>query len=110
MKDIVSFDDFVKSDIRAGTVLAAEEVPKSTKLLKLQVNFGPEGIRTILAGIAESYTPALIVGQRVLAVINLAPRQMMGFESHGMVLAGQDEMGKVWLATPPPVPDGTEVS
>ena len=107
MKDTVQFEDFLKLDIRAGTVTKIEEVPKSKKLLKLEVAFGAEvGTRTILAGIKG--TP-LIEGQKVTAIINLAPRQMMGFESHGMLLATHDENNSIWLVNPGPVPDGVEV-
>lgn len=111
MKEQITFDDFLKLDIRVGTVIGAEEVVKSKKLLKLTVDFGLEiGNRTIMAGIAGNYTAETIKGQRVLAVVNLAPRSMMGIESHGMLLASHDSEDKVWLAMPGPVPDGSEVS
>ena len=107
----LSYEDFAKFDIRVGTITKAEAVPKSKKLLKLEVSFGTEiGTRVILAGIAgETYDPAMIAGYKVVALLNLAPRQMMGIESHGMVLACHDQDNKVWLIQPGPVLDGTEV-
>lgn len=106
----LSFDDFMKVDIRAGVVLEAEAVPKSDKLLKLKVSFGTElGQRTIMAGIAKSYTADELIGHRVLAVVNLAPRKMMGVESHGMLLAGQTPSGTIKLATCPLTEPGNRI-
>jgi len=113
-------DDFFKFDLRVGTVLTVEALPKSKKLLKLEVSFGPViGNRTILAGIAASspygqvvdgvWQDSCLVGQRVVAVLNFAPRAMMGIQSHGMLMASHDENGKIYLVNPGPVPDGTEV-
>ena len=87
--DVISFDDFLKVDIRVGTIVVAEKVEKSKKLLRLDVDFGEElGRRQILAGIAETYAdPALLKGVPAAFVVNLAPRKMMGLESHGMILA-----------------------
>jgi methionyl-tRNA synthetase len=104
------YDDFAKLDIRVGIVSSAEAVPKSKKLLKLQVDFGPSvGTRTILAGIAGSYLPDNVVNSRVVAVLNLAPRTMMGEVSHGMLLASRDDNGNVWLLAPGHVSAGAEV-
>lgn len=86
----IGFDDFLKVDIRVGEITKAEIVPKSEKLLKLEVYLGELGTRTIMAGIAKSYDVNGIVGQRCLVVVNLAPRKMMGVESHGMLLAGEN--------------------
>jgi methionyl-tRNA synthetase len=106
----ISANEFFKFDIRAGVIKSAESVPKSKKLLKLSVSFGTEiGIRTILAGIAEAYTPETIVGLQVVAVINLAPRQMMGVESHGMLLAGHSTTGQLILVNPNGIAEGGEV-
>lgn len=88
----IAFDDFLKVDIRAGQIVAAERVPKSDKLLKLQVDFGPElGTRQVLAGIGKEFDPDKLSTQQPTAafVVNLAPRKMMGLESHGMILAAQ---------------------
>ena len=86
---IITIEDFIKLDIRIGTVLSAENVKKSTKLLRLKIDDG-DGGRTILAGIAGHYTPEEIVGKQVAFIANLKPRKMMGEYSHGMVLAAED--------------------
>ena len=105
----LSFEDFAKIDIRTGTIISAEPIPKSKKLLKLQVFFGSEvGTRTILAGIAGSYNADTLAGVQVVAVLNLAPRTMMGVESHGMLLAAPTNDG-LTLVQCPGSPDGTEV-
>lgn len=106
----IDFSTFLKVDMRTGTVTKAEWVPKSDKLLRLEVFFGPEiGTRVILAGIAKDYPGDAIVGLSVVAVVNLAPRKMMGQESHGMLLAAKDEAGAVLLASCPGVPDGSKL-
>lgn len=106
----ISFDDFLKVDIRVGKILLAEEVPKSKKLLKLQVYFGDEiETRTIMAGIAADYTAEFVTGKTVLAVVNLEPRSMMGVVSHGMLLATTDEFGRIQLATAGNVLPGSKV-
>jgi methionyl-tRNA synthetase len=106
----LSYLEFVKYDLRVGTVTAAEAVPKSKKLLKLSVSFGPEiGVRTILAGIAEAYSPETINGLQVVAVLNLAPRAMMGIESHGMLLAGRSTTGQLILVNPNGIAEGGEI-
>lgn len=117
MKDIITFDDFLKLDIRVGQITTAEPVPKSKKLLKLSVDFGTEvGVRTILAGIAGPDPVGAsehlnLAKPKVLAVINLAPRQMMGIESHGMLLASHDDLDIIWLTTVNgTVPNGASVS
>ena len=99
MKAEITFDDFAKLDIRVGRVLAAEKMPKSNKLLKLTVDSGL-GIRTILSGIAQHYTPEEMVGKQVTFVANLAPRKMMGIESQGMILMAEDKQGKLRLVGP----------
>jgi methionyl-tRNA synthetase len=108
--DTISYEDFVKVDIRSGTITEAKAVPKSEKLLELKVYFGSSiGHRTILASLAKSYDVTMIVGLSVLAVVNLAPRKMMGLESHGMILAGYGADGKLSLAICAGVPDGTQI-
>lgn len=96
-QETISFDDFMKVDIRAGHIRAAEAVPKSKKLLRLTVDFGDLGTRQILAGIAESYVPEQVIDQQAAFVVNLEPRKMMGLESHGMILAAPNfpEVGTV---------------
>lgn len=89
----IEFDDFTKVDLRVGLVLEAEKVPKSKKLLRLQIDLGETHPRQVLAGISEHYEPADLVGKRVVVVANLKPRKLMGHESQGMVLAASDEDG-----------------
>lgn len=116
----LSATEFFKFDLRVGTVTTVEAVPKSKKLLKLNVSFGPViGDRTIMAGIAASspygevvdgaWKDSCLVGQRIIAVLNLEPRDMMGVKSHGMLLAAHNDDGKIYLASGGPVPDGSEV-
>lgn len=104
------YEDFAKLDIRTGTITKAAHVPKSKRLLQLEIFFGEQiGHRTILAGIAESYTADSLVGQQVVAVLNLAPREMMGITSHGMLLAGKWESGHVNLVKCDSVKDGGSI-
>jgi methionyl-tRNA synthetase len=110
LKPEIAFDDFSKLDIRIGTVLAAEKMEKSNKLLKLTVDIGIER-RTILSGIAQHFTPEELVGKQVTVLANLAPRKMMGVESQGMVLMVEDSSGKLHLLHPNnPVGSGAGVS
>ncbi|MEO9965512.1 MAG: methionine--tRNA ligase [Reichenbachiella sp.] len=98
-KPEVTFDDFMKMDIRTGTILEAEAVPKSNKLLKFKVNTGVD-TRTILSGIAKHYSPEEMVGKQVTVLLNLAPRKIMGVESQGMILMAEDHDGKLRLVQP----------
>ena len=95
----ISFDDFSKIDIRVGTILTAERVEKSKKLLKLQVDTGIDK-RTVMSGIAEHFSPEQIIGKQVTILINLAPRKIMGVESQGMILMAEDKDGKLRLLQP----------
>jgi methionyl-tRNA synthetase len=105
----ISIDDFMKVELRVARVIAAERVPKSTKLLKLQVDVGSEQ-RTIVAGIAEAYEPETLVGRTVVVVFNLKPAKLMGVESNGMVLAASPDGGKPMLIGFDAAPDpGTRV-
>jgi methionyl-tRNA synthetase len=90
--DVITYDDFAKLDFRMGTVISAEAIPKSKKLLKLEIDLGFEK-RQILAGAAEYFEPSALVGQKVAVVANLAPRMMMGMESQGMVLMAEGRDG-----------------
>jgi len=99
----ISIEDFMKVELRVAKVLAAERVPKSSRLLKLSVDVGTEH-RTLVAGIAEAYEPEALVGRSVVIVFNLKPAKLMGLESNGMVLAASPEGGKpivVGFETPP---------
>jgi len=104
----VTFDEFSRIDVRAGTIVSAERVPKADRLLRLEVALGELGTRTIVAGLAESYTPESLVGRRTLVVVNLAPRKLRGTVSHGMLLAGERSDTVVELASCL-VPDGTRI-
>jgi methionyl-tRNA synthetase len=93
----ISIDDFAKVDLRVGQVKAAEKVKGADKLLRLEVDLGTE-IRQVVAGIAESYAPELLIGRKVVIVANLAPRKLRGLESNGMIVAASPEGGKAVLA------------
>jgi methionyl-tRNA synthetase len=99
MKELINYDDFTKMDIRIGTILQAEKVEKSNKLLKLLIDTGIDQ-RTILSGIAKFFKPEEIVGKEVTVLLNLAPRKMMGFESQGMVLLAENQDGELVFVTP----------
>ena len=94
-----SYDDFQKMDIRVSTILAAEKVAKTKKLLKLTVDTGIDK-RTIVSGIAEHFTPEELVGRQVLVLVNLAPRELKGITSNGMILMAEDASGKLELLAP----------
>jgi methionyl-tRNA synthetase len=99
LKAEIVFDDFAKMDIRVATVLSAEKMEKSNKLLKLKVDTGVDQ-RTILSGIALHYSPEELVGKQVTIIANLAPRKMMGIQSQGMILMAEDSDGKLRLIQP----------
>ncbi|MCU0461905.1 MAG: methionine--tRNA ligase [Bacteroidales bacterium] len=98
-KDTVTFDDFTKIDIRTATILEAEKIPKTTKLLKLKIDTGID-VRTIVSGIAEYYEPQDIIGKQISIVANLEPRKIKGIESKGMILMAEDKDGKLVMVTP----------
>ena len=103
----ITFEQFTAVEIRCGTILTAETIPKSDKLLKLSVSFGEETPRTIVATLAKSYMPETLVGMRVLAVTNIPPVKKMGIESNGMLLMAQSASGgSLLLAGCPGAPDG----
>ncbi|HEY5381212.1 MAG TPA: methionine--tRNA ligase subunit beta [Acidobacteriaceae bacterium] len=98
----ITIDDFAKIELRVAQIVVAERIPKADKLLRLEVDLGPEfpARRQILSGIAEWYTPEELLGRRIVVITNLAPRKMRGLESHGMLLAASEgEGGKPILAT-----------
>jgi len=110
LKPEIAYDDFAKLDIRIGTILEAERVPKSDKLLKLKVDDGL-GQRQILSGIAKHFSPEELIGKQVTFLANLAPRKMMGLESQGMILMAEDRDGSLALLPPhKPVWNGGTVS
>ena len=98
-KETVSFEDFSKLDIRVGTIISAEKMPKAKKLLVLQVDTGVD-VRTIVSGIAETFTAEEVVGKRVTVLINLAPRALRGVESQGMILMTETPEGKLVFVSP----------
>ena len=98
-KEACTFDDFQKMDIRVSTILEAEKVAKTKKLLKLTVDTGIDK-RTIVSGIAEHFTPEELVGQQVLVLVNLQPRELKGILSQGMILMAEDATGKLRLVQP----------
>jgi methionyl-tRNA synthetase len=95
----ISFDDFMRLDLRVGVVRSAEPVAGADKLLKLQVDVGEAEPRQIVAGVAEWYEPATLVGRRIPVLLNLAPRKIRGEVSQGMLLAA-DEEGRAFLLSP----------
>ncbi len=98
-KNEISFEEFQKMDIRIGTITAAEKVPKTKKLLKLTIDTGID-TRTVVSGIAEYYEPELIIGQQVSILVNLAPRNIKGIESHGMILMAENSNGILAFVQP----------
>jgi methionyl-tRNA synthetase len=98
-KETVSFDDFTKLDLRVGTILEAEKMPKAKKLLVLKVDTGID-VRTIVSGIAESFKPEEIIGKQVTVLVNLAPRALRGVTSEGMILMTENAEGKLVFVNP----------
>lgn len=98
-KDTINFDDFTKIDMRVGTILEAVKVPKTKKLMKLTIDTGID-TRTIVSGIAESFTAEEIIGKKVTVLVNLAPRALRGVESQGMILMTEDTNGKLVFLNP----------
>ena len=106
--DEITIDDFAKIDLRVATVVAAERVPKTDKLIKLQVKIGNEE-RTIVSGIAQHYEPENLIGKNVIVIANLKPAKLRGIESRGMVLAASDGEGNLVLADAPGIASGSKV-
>ena len=98
-KDTITFDDFTKLDMRVGTIIEAEKMPKAKKLLVLKVDTGLD-VRTIVSGIAESFTPEEIIGKKVTVLVNLAPRALRGVDSEGMILMTENTDGKLVFVNP----------
>ena len=98
-KEIITFEDFAKVDLRIGTIIEAEKMPKANKLLVLKVDTGID-VRTIVSGIAEHFTPEEVIGKRVTVLVNLAPRALRGVESEGMLLLTNNAEGKLVFVNP----------
>ena len=105
-KETVSFEDFSKLDIRVGTIIEAKKMPKAKKLLVLQVDTGVD-VRTIVSGIADSFTAEEVIGKRVTVLINLAPRALRGVESQGMILMTETAEGRLVFVNPDATHDTT---
>ncbi len=105
IKSEISIEEFAKVDLRVATIVNAEKIPKARKLLKLEVDLG--GKRTIVAGIAENYTPDELVGKQIIVVANLKPAKLMGTRSNGMLLAAVDGSGATLAVLDKPVNPGT---
>lgn len=109
LKDEISFDDFTKLDLRVGTITEAEKVKKTDKLLKLQVDLGFE-TRTVVSGIAASYSPEDVIGKQVTLLINLQPRKIKGIESQGMILMASNQDDQLMFINPDETfENGTEI-
>jgi len=98
-KETITYEDFSKLDMRVGTIIEAEKMPKANKLLVLKVDTGID-VRTIVSGIAESFTPEEVIGKRVTVLVNLAPRALRGVESQGMILMTESADGKLVFVNP----------
>jgi methionyl-tRNA synthetase len=98
-KPTATFEDFSKLDLRVGTIIEAEKMPKANKLLVLKVDTGID-VRTIVSGIAEYFSPEEVIGKRVTVFVNLAPRALRGVESQGMILMTNDKDGKLVFVNP----------
>ena len=110
-KEIATFEDFTKMDLRVGTIVEAEKMPKANKLLVLKVDTGID-VRTIVSGIAQSFKPEDIIGKKVTVLVNLAPRKLRGVESEGMILMTETAEGKLVFVNPDEegVKEGTVIS
>lgn len=98
MKPVIEYDDFSKMDIRVGTILEAEKVPKTKKLLKLKIDTGID-VRTVVSGISEYFEPADIIGKKISILVNLAPKTLKGIESKGMILMAEDAGGMLFFVS-----------
>ena len=108
IKEEITIDEFAKMDLRVATVVKAEKIPRAKKLLKLEVDLGQK--RTIVAGIAEKYTPGELVGKQVIIVANLKPTKLMGIVSNGMLIAAVDDSGPTVAVLDNPVEPGTPLT
>lgn len=101
----INYEDFKKLDLRIATIQKAEKVTNSDKLVKLEIDLGSEK-RQIVAGITKQYPAETLIGQQIVIVANLEPRQLMGLESQGMLLAADSEEGPILLKPDKPAPNG----
>jgi len=109
IKETISYDDFVKMDLRSATITEAMKVEKADKLLKLTVDLGFEK-RTVVSGISQHFSPEEVIGQRVTLLANLAPRKIRGVESKGMILMAENEDGSLKFVQPKDAENGASIS
>ena len=110
MKDLITYEDFSKIELRVVEILSAEKVEGSEKLIKLEVSLGQNNNRQIIAGIGKAYAPENLIGKKIIVVANLEPRKLMGLESQGMLLAASTEqMGPSLLVPDVNIDPGAEV-
>jgi methionyl-tRNA synthetase len=109
MTDFISYEDFSKVELKVATIIEAQKIEESEKLIKLQVSLGEEK-RQIVAGIAKSYSPEELIGKQIIIVANLEPRKLMGYESQGMLLAASGENGPIILTTEKEAQSGQQIS
>lgn len=108
--EVISFEEFMKCDLRVGLIKFAEKVPGTKKLLRLIVDLGELGERQLIAGLGEWYKPEDLVGKYIVVVANLAPKKFRGYVSQGMLLATEDENGvPVLLTVEKPVKPGSKI-
>jgi methionyl-tRNA synthetase len=111
IKDTIGFDHFNKADIRIGSIVEATPVPKTTKLLQLQVDFGPEiGRKQVISGIAEHFSPEYLIGTNHPFVLNLEAREIRGLVSEGMILLTERPHGQLYSIGSQPVEPGSIVN
>ena len=106
---IIDINHFAAVDLRIGTILECVEVEKSDRLLRMQVDFGALGMRQILSGVKKYFKPEDLIGKQATFVVNFAPRAMMGFESHGMMLTAEGAQGFAVLTPSSPVENGSGI-
>lgn len=106
---MITIEDFSKVELKVGTVLEAEEVTESEKLIKLKVDLGEEEPRQVLAGVKQWYKSKDFVGKQLVIVANLKPKKMLGLESQGMILAADSADGPIFLTIPKKVSPGTKI-
>ncbi len=109
LKPEINIDAFSATDLRVATVMTSEAIPRAKKLIKLEVDMGEPQLRTVVAGIADTYEPSTLVGKQVVIVANLKPAKLMGIRSQGMVLAASNNSGAIVLTLDKPMPPGTIV-
>ena len=108
-KDDIDFDDFTKMDMRVAEIIKAEKIKKSKKLLKIAVKVGNEK-RTVVSGIAKDYAPNELIGKKVVILVNLKPKKIMGIKSQGMILAAEDKEKLALVSLEKDIKSGTEVN